>query len=67
MRKVRFFKYYDADFYDTLKSRGQALENYIVENDGKHFDVDECARVTEKITQMITEIYVIIKNKYRNG
>ena len=67
MRKVRFFKYYDADFYNTLKSKGQALENYIVENDGKHFDIDECAHVTEEITQMITEIYIIIKNKYRNG
>ena len=67
MRKVRFFKYYDVDFYNELKEHGQALENYIVENDGKHFDVDECALVTEKISKMITEIYVIIKNKYRNG
>ena len=59
-----------SGFYDIiiiLKEHGQALENYIVENDGKHFDVDECALVTEKISKMITEIYVIIKNKYRNG
>ena len=67
MRKTRFFKYYDYVFYDNLKEKCQALENYIVENDGKKCDVDEFSRVTEQISKMITEIYVLIKNKYRNG
>lgn len=64
LEKMRFFKYYDKDFYDSIKEKGQALEDYIVENEGKHFEVDDYSKVTDKISKMISDIYYLIKKKY---
>ena len=65
--KMRFFKYYDKAFYESIKEKGQALEDYIVENDGKHFEVDDYSKVTDKISMMISDIYYLIKMKYHDG
>ena len=64
LEKMRFFKYYDKAFYESIKEKGQALEDYIVENEGKHFELDDCSKVTDKISKMISDIYYLIKKKY---
>ena len=64
LEKLRFFKYYDAHFYSEIKKKGQALEDYIVSNDGKHFDNDDMSKTLDEISQMISEVYFLLKSKY---
>lgn len=67
MREVVFFKYSDLNFYKKIKGAIQRLEDFIVVNEGKKFDLDEQREISEKIYNQIKEIYKIFEKKYKNG
>ena len=64
---LRFYKYYDEEFYNHLKTKTQEIEDYIVENEDKEFSFEDQGEVTNKIRQQIKELYRLIAKKYKNG
>ena len=64
---LRFYKYYDEEFYNNLKTKTQEIEDYIVENEDKEFSFEDQGEVTNKIRQQIKELYRLIAKKYKNG
>ena len=66
-RKMRFFKYCDSKFFNQLKLKLQELEDYIVNNEGKVFVAEDQGEVMEEIKKKMTDIYTLLKSKYKNG
>ena len=62
--RMRFYKYYDKKYYNLLQQEVQQLEDYIVNNDGKLFEIDEQAKVVDKISQSTERIYKLVFKKY---
>lgn len=65
--KLRFFKYCDESFYSKLKEKTQSLEDYIVLNEGRTFNVEDQSEVMNEIVSQMTDIYTLLKEKYKNG
>lgn len=64
---LKFFKYYDNSFYKELKKKTQDLEDYIVQNEGKKYSVDEQGEVMDEIRNRMSDIYKCLNKKYKNG
>ena len=65
--KLRYFKYCDESFYSKLKKKTQSLEDYIVLNEGRTFNVEDQSEVMNEIVSQMTDIYTLLKEKYKNG
>lgn len=57
----------NRSFFESLKKKTQTLEDYIVNNEGRVFSVEDQGEVMEKIRRQMTDIYLLIKEKYKNG
>ena len=66
-KKMRFFKYCDSNFFEQLKVKSQALEDYIVNNEGRTYTTEDQGEVMEEIKRQMTDIYSLLKSKYING
>lgn len=65
--KLKFFKYCDPAFYNQLKKKTQELEDYIVNNEGKTYSIEDQSEVMQEICDQLTGIYTLLKAKYKNG
>lgn len=65
--KLKFFKYCDNAFFTKLKDKTQALEDYIVSNEGRSYNAEDQGEVMDKIKNQMTDIYELLKQKYKNG
>lgn len=65
--RLRFYKYCDSGFYDELKEKTQTLEDYIVSNEGRTYHVEDQGEVMSEIRVQMTDIYSLLKRKYKNG
>lgn len=66
-KNLRFFKYCDSSFFTNLKEKTQSLEDYIVNNEGCSFDTEDQGEVMIEIRKKMTDIYTLLKEKYKNG
>ena len=64
---MKFFKFTDKNFYEKLTKKLQAVEDYIVMNDKKHYSIDRQGAVIDKITELLTQVYRLVGKKYKNG
>ena len=65
--RLKFFKYCDNSFFYELKIKTQALEDYIVNNEGRAFSAEDQVEVMGEIRRQMTDIYSLLKKKYKNG
>lgn len=65
--RLKFFKYCDNTFFIELKIKTQALEDYIVNNEGRTFPAEDQGEVMDEIRRQMTDIYLLLKKKYKNG
>ncbi len=61
---ARYFKYADKSFFDSIKLKTQALEDYLSSCGNKRFESEEQADVYNEISRKTGEIYDCI-NKYK--
>ncbi len=64
---LKFFKYCDNVFYSRLKDKTQTLEDYIVNNEGNTYSTEDQSDVMGEIINKLTDIYSLLKEKYKNG
>lgn len=65
--KLKFFKYCDNTFFAKLKDKTQRLEDYIVSNEGRSYNAEDQGEVMDEIRNQMTDIYELLKQKYKNG
>lgn len=65
--KLKFYIYCDNEFYQNLKRQLQDLEDYIVNNEDRYFGFDAQKEVRQIIYLKMTEIYSLLKKKYKDG
>jgi len=65
--RLRFFKYCDNTFFIKLKNKTQTLEDYIVSNEGRSYNAEDQGEVMGEIRNQMTDIYELLKQKYKNG
>ena len=61
-RDSLFFLYHNRAFYDSLKTKLQDLEDYLVITDGKYLDVGEESSFYDTLEAKLSEIYTEISN-----
>ena len=67
VRKLKYFKFKDSDFYKSIKTACQELENYLVEKYLETMELDEQAEFSTNVSKQISAIYQLIDDKYKNG
>ena len=66
-QELKFYQYFDKDFYKKLKKATQKIEDYIVTNEDKVFDCGEIGEVNQNIITYVNELYSCCKDKYKKG
>lgn len=66
-KELKFFKYSDNAFFVDLKNKTQALEDYIVNNEGRSYNAEDQGEVMNTIITQMRGIYELLKKKYTNG
>lgn len=63
-KEILFLRYSDCHFFKKFKKYSQALEDYIVANEGKEFDSFEQEHVQKTITRKMIKIIKLVNKKY---